>query len=412
MQEKVHLDSTLLNAFSLQNSHKRDEYFMAKALKLAEKGYGNVSPNPYVGAIIVYKTRIIGQGYHRKSGGAHAEIEALLDVQKQGLSHLLSKSRLYVTLEPCDHRGKREPCTEAIIQAGIKHVISAMEDPNPLVSGSGHRRLREAGIHVETGVKEEEARFLNRYFIYNQKTNLPYVTLKAALSLDGKLATTTGDSQWITGEEARRKTHFIRGLHDAILIGRGTLLSDNPSLTVRYGFSHYYNDGSQNDYTFRPPKRVLLASSFVGLEREMNLFQTEIAPTIILTSPHALLTPEAKAFAKKFKAINELTIYPLPQLNIRAILTLLYKEGIYSLMLEGGAGIYTSFLEEKLVNECALFYGPRLIGDSPFQLWSKPSPKKLNEAPILELSQVKPLGDSFFTRAFINSWGIEDDSTE
>lgn len=408
MQEKVHSDSTLFNTFSLQSADKQDEYFMAKALKLAERGYGNVSPNPYVGAVIVYKTNIIGQGFHHKSGGAHAEIEALLDVQKQGFSHLLNNARLYVTLEPCAHTGKRGPCTEAIIQSGIKHVISAMEDPNPLVSGEGHRQLKEAGIRVETGVKEEAARFLNRYFIYNQTTSLPYVTLKAALSLDGKLATTTGDSQWITGEEARRKTHFIRGLHDAILIGRGTLLSDNPSLTVRYGFNNYYNDGRQENYTFCPPKRVLLTSTFIGLEKEMNLFQTDQAPTIILTSPHALMTP----LYKEFSAINGLTIHPLPQLNIKAILTLLYKEGIRSLMLEGGAGIYTSFLEERLVNEYALFYGPRLIGDSPFQLWSKPSPKKLSQAPILELSQVKPLGESFFARAFVNSWGIEDEPTK
>ena len=204
------------------------ERFLRRALELAGKAEGRTSPNPMVGAVVIKNGKTIAGGYHRRAGGPHAEIVAL---KKAGTQ--VRDAVVFINLEPCCHQGKTPPCTEALIQSGISKVVVGMQDPNPLVRGKGIRRLRQAGIEVETGVLKPECERLNEVFIKYITTGKPFVILKSAVSLDGKIATSGGDSKWITGEPARRKVHQLRDRMDAILVGSGTVLKDNPRLTTR-----------------------------------------------------------------------------------------------------------------------------------------------------------------------------------
>jgi diaminohydroxyphosphoribosylaminopyrimidine deaminase/5-amino-6-(5-phosphoribosylamino)uracil reductase len=205
-----------------------DIYYMNLALNLAKGTLGQTSPNPVVGAVLVKENQIVGMGAHLKAGEAHAEVHA---IQMAGIK--AKGATLYVTLEPCSHFGKTPPCSDLVIRTGIKKVFVATTDPNPQVAGTGIERIRKAGIEVHLGLLQEEARELNKVFFYNIRTGLPFVTLKSAISLDGKTATVTGESKWITGEEARNDVHQYRHQHDAILVGVNTLIKDNPTLTTR-----------------------------------------------------------------------------------------------------------------------------------------------------------------------------------
>src|SRR5229473_850735 len=205
-----------------------DEKWMARALELAEKGRGYVEPNPLVGAVIVHDGKVVGEGWHESFGKPHAEINALAKAGEAARG-----AALYVTLEPCCHHGKTPPCTEAILRAGVLRVVAAMKDPFPAVAGQGVARLRQAGVVLEMGLMENEARRLNAPYLKLISTGRPYVHAKWAMTLDGKIATRTGDSKWISGEMSRRHTHELRGRMDAIIVGIGTVLADNPSLTVR-----------------------------------------------------------------------------------------------------------------------------------------------------------------------------------
>ena len=384
-----------------------DEGFMALALTLAEKGYSNVSPNPYVGAILVKEGRIIGEGYHLKAGDAHAEVNAIRAAKKHASAAEIEGSTIYVTLEPCCHVGKTGACTEAIVNAGITRVVSAMEDPNPKVGGQGHAYLRAQGVDVATGLLEARARHINRHFIHNQLTKRPFVTLKAALSLDGKLATKTGDSQWITCPKAREKTHYIRGIHDAILIGKGTLIADNPSLTVRYG---YEGRG-------KAPLRVVLIQDFTGISEELTLFNDiranditadginsdDIRGTLIISTEPAIKQAGKliETLTNKGVEIVEVVSADGATISIKSVLDALNKRGIMSVMLEGGAGIYDAFLNAGYVDEFALFYGPRLIGDrDAYELWATSDTTALEHAPILTIFETERVGESLYVGAF------------
>ncbi|NLD09732.1 MAG: bifunctional diaminohydroxyphosphoribosylaminopyrimidine deaminase/5-amino-6-(5-phosphoribosylamino)uracil reductase RibD [Xanthomonadaceae bacterium] len=373
-----------------------DERFMALALTLAEKGYGNVSPNPYVGAILVKEGRIIGEGYHQKAGDAHAEVNAIHAAKKHASEAEIEGSTIYVTLEPCCHVGKTGACTEAIVNAGITRVVSAMEDPNPKVGGQGHAYLKAQGIDVATGLLEARARHINRHFIHNQLTKRPFVTLKAALSLDGKLATKTGVSQWITCPKAREKTHYIRGLHDAILIGKGTLIADNPSLTVRYGYEGFG----------KAPLRVVLIQDFTGVSEDLTLFNDITADestqlkTLVITTESAI-----KQAGQLIETLTnqgvEIVSVDEESISIESVLDVLTERGIMSVMLEGGAGIYDAFLNAGYVDELALFYGPRLIGDrDAYELWATSDTTALERAPILTIFETERVGESLYVGAF------------
>lgn len=304
---------------------------MDRALKLAAKGISGASPNPLVGCVIVKNGRAIGEGYHSTFGGPHAEINALRNARGA------RGATLYINLEPCSHWGKTPPCADALVRSGIREVVAAMGDPNPLVRGKGFERLRRAGIRVRTGIGEARARELNRPFIKFITRKKPYVLLKAALSLDGKTATRAQDSKWITSPDARRYSHKLRGEVDAILVGAETVRRDNPSLT-----SHGLG---------RDPIRVVVSSKG-RLPKSSALFDGK-ARTWVLHGNAAMKGAE--------------WIYVRPRngrLDFNAVLSELGRRGVSRLLIEGGAKTLGWALDSGDVDECLFFVAPLLIGGS------------------------------------------------
>ncbi|MDN5344971.1 MAG: diaminohydroxyphosphoribosylaminopyrimidine deaminase [Clostridia bacterium] len=322
-----------------------DTVYMRRALDLARQGLGRTSPNPVVGAVIVRDGRVVGEGYHQKAGTPHAEIHAL-----QAAGEAARGATLYVTLEPCCHYGRTPPCTEAIIAAGIRRVVAAMADPNPRVAGGGIQALRQAGIEVETGLLEREARRLNEAFGKFITTGQPWVTLKMALTLDGKIATRTGASRWITGPAARQKAHELRDTHDAILVGIGTILADDPELTTRL-------PGGQG----RDAVRVILDSRLrlPPVARAVNLASP--APTIVAT------TAAAPAAARQQLTERGVEVLELPaaadgRVAWLPLLDELARRQITSILVEGGAGVNATALAAGVVDKVVAFLAPRIFG--------------------------------------------------
>ncbi|MEW6772153.1 MAG: bifunctional diaminohydroxyphosphoribosylaminopyrimidine deaminase/5-amino-6-(5-phosphoribosylamino)uracil reductase RibD [Bacillota bacterium] len=319
-----------------------DESFIRRTLELAARARGLTSPNPLVGAVVVRDGRVVAEGYHRRAGLPHAEIEAL-----QAAGEAARGATLYVNLEPCCHTGRTGPCTEAIIAAGVKRVVAAMVDPNPLVAGKGIARLREAGIDVAVGVVEDEARRLNEAFIKYVTARRPFVVLKTAMSLDGKIATVTGESRWITGEAAREYVHQLRNTCDAVLVGIGTVLKDDPSLTTRLP------EGG------RDPVRVILDSSArMPLEARV-LNQDSEAPTLVATTEVA---PAERLAALRQAGAEVLVCGRGPQVNLDLLLAELAAREIVSVLVEGGSTVNASFLLQGLVDKVVWFIAPRIIG--------------------------------------------------
>jgi len=318
------------------------EKYMRRALTLAQKARGLTSPNPMVGAVIVNNDHIVGQGYHHKAGAAHAEINALNEAGEAARG-----ADLYVTLEPCSHYGRTPPCTEAIIKAGIKKVYMALRDPNPLVDGEGIKRLRDHGLEVEEGMLEHEARIVNEAFIKFIKKEEPFVALKTAMSLDGKIATRTGEAKWITGPEARNHGHLLRSEYDAILVGIGTVTADDPSLTCRL-------NGTQG----RDPIRVIVDSKLAIGSKAKVLGLSSSAETIIATT--------AQASTHRIKEISQLAkvivINEGPAVSLPMLMRELGKMGICSVLVEGGAKINGSMLKERIIDKFYLYTAPMLIG--------------------------------------------------
>ena len=318
---------------------------MKQAIRLARKGSGQVSPNPLVGAVVVNGDKKVGESWHRFFGGAHAEINAL---EKAG--ELAKQADIYVNLEPCCHYGKTPPCTDALIKAGIRRVFVGMVDPNPAVAGKGIKRLEKAGIKVETGLLENECKKLNEFFIKFVTKKVPFVILKTALTLDGKIATHTGDSKWITCESSREKVHRIRSEVDAVMVGIGTVLYDDPLLTVRLRKKNSLN-----------PLKIIVDSS-LRIPLESKVLKPGFADkTIIATSP-------GRAASKKALAISNTgaQIFKVPLKKKRVDLTKLVelagRHGISSILIEGGSELGASALESKIVDKTMFFYAPKIIG--------------------------------------------------
>lgn len=316
---------------------------MGRALELAARALGRTSPNPMVGALVVKGDRVVGQGYHARAGTPHAEVHALGEAGGEAKG-----ATLYVTLEPCCHHGKTGPCSEAVVAAGVGRVVAAMADPNPLVAGKGFERLRQAGIVVECGVLEEEARQLNEVFIKYITTGRPFVVLKAAMSLDGKIATANGLSQWITGPRARQEGHRLRNSYDAILVGINTVLTDNPSLTCRLP------EGGGRD-----PVRIILDSMARTPLGARVITQGSSAPTIVAVSEQA---PGDRVRALLAEGVR---VVPVPgsggRVNIEALLSILSKE-ITSVLVEGGARVHASALEAGIADKVLWFVAPKIMG--------------------------------------------------
>jgi diaminohydroxyphosphoribosylaminopyrimidine deaminase/5-amino-6-(5-phosphoribosylamino)uracil reductase len=358
----------------------RDYRYMALALRLAAKGQGRTSPNPMVGAVVVAGNRIVGQGYHRRAGGPHAEVIALRAAGPRS-----KRATLYVTLEPCCHTNKRTPpCVPLVAAAGLRRVVVAMADPNPNVGGRGIRALRRAGLDLSVGCLRHEAERLNEAYRHWVRTGLPFVTLKAAMTMDGKIATAGGESQWITGEPARRYAHRLRSRMDAILVGAGTVRRDDPRLTVRLG------RGAAAATPARQPLRIILDSRL-----RIPLKARVLGPgTVIATTAH---TPTGRIKQVQAKGAQVLL---LPARNgrvsLRACLAELGKQGVTSVLIEGGSEVNASALRAGLVNRVALFIAPTLLGSQDAKgLIGGQSPRRLAQALPLNDIRIQPLGRDF-----------------
>jgi diaminohydroxyphosphoribosylaminopyrimidine deaminase/5-amino-6-(5-phosphoribosylamino)uracil reductase len=321
------------------------ERFMKQALGLARKGAGRVSPNPMVGALVVRGGNVVGAGCHRCFGGPHAEVYAL--EQAGGLAR---GADIYVTLEPCSHTGKTPPCADALIQAGVGRVFVGMADPNPLVAGRGIKKLRAAGIAVETGILESECRRLNESFLKYITTGMPFVALKSAVTLDGRIATRTGDSKWITCPESRRLAHRLRFEADAVMVGSGTVLADDPQLTVRLA-----------GLAAKQPLRVIVDGR-LRTPLDSRVVQPEYAAgTLIATSAGKAATPKAR---RLLAAGVQVLACPEKggRIDMRRLLKKLAARGIASVLLEGGAELAASALADGVVDKVYVFYAPKLLG--------------------------------------------------
>ncbi|WP_195891976.1 bifunctional diaminohydroxyphosphoribosylaminopyrimidine deaminase/5-amino-6-(5-phosphoribosylamino)uracil reductase RibD [Neobacillus dielmonensis] len=349
-----------------------DSYYMNLALNLARSALGQTSPNPVVGAVLVKEGQLIGMGAHLKAGEPHAEVHAIRMAGDKA-----EGATLYVTLEPCSHFGKTPPCSDLVIQTGIKKVFVATTDPNPKVAGTGIEKMRRAGIEVEVGLLQQEAREVNKVFFYNIQTGLPYVTLKSAVSLDGKTATVTGESMWITGEAARRDVHQFRHQHDGIVVGVNTVIQDNPTLTTRLP------SGGKN------PIRIILDTN-LRTPLESKMLTDHAAPVWIITGSKAQPQQEA--------AYQELGVTIIktesPQISIKEVLVILGKRGITSLFVEGGAEIHGSFLKERAFQQIITYIAPKLIGgkQAPASFGGQ-GIEKINEAINLTIKQVDLIGN-------------------
>jgi diaminohydroxyphosphoribosylaminopyrimidine deaminase/5-amino-6-(5-phosphoribosylamino)uracil reductase len=324
-----------------------DPKFMQMAISLAGQAKGFTSPNPCVGAVVVKDGRIVGKGFHRAAGLPHAEPEAIDDAGKSA-----ENATIYVTLEPCNHFGKTPPCTRKILDAGITKVVVGCKDPNPYVSGGGIDYLRQQGVEVVEGVLEEECSALIEDFIWYIKSGKkPFVILKCASTLDGAIATSTGDSQWITGEAARRHGHRLRHEADAILIGSGTLHADNPSLTARI-------DGVKT----KDPARIILDTHLTINEDAKLLTLSSQAPTIIVTGPDA---PADKRARLEDKGATVLEV-PLKdgRLDLQQLMITLGQMSVVNLLIEGGGTVAGAALDAGIVNKMMYFMAPKIIGGS------------------------------------------------
>ncbi len=338
---------------------------MRLALRLAARGYGTTSPNPMVGAVLVKKGQVIGRGWHRRAGGPHAEIEALRDAGKHG-----SNSRgatLYVTLEPCCTHGRTPPCTDAIIAAHIKRVVVGATDPNPKHSGKGFSVLQRAGIAVTRGVLADECTRVNEAFNHWIVHGTPFVTVKAAMTLDGKIATAGGESKWITGECARAHGMKLRQGSDAILVGINTILADDPSLTVRTMNAVRGNTQHSTANIQHPSLRRIVLDSRARTPLTAKVVSDEQAAlTTIVVSRRA---PRARvaALAKRVNVLVAPTSkssvrHPTTAINLRWLLRKLGSENVTSLLVEGGGEVNASFLMAGLAHRVAFFYAPKILG--------------------------------------------------
>jgi diaminohydroxyphosphoribosylaminopyrimidine deaminase/5-amino-6-(5-phosphoribosylamino)uracil reductase len=346
-----------------------DDKWMRRAIRLAARGRGRVHPNPMVGAVLVRGGRVVGEGFHTRFGRAHAEAEAIRRAGQRARG-----STLYVNLEPCAHWGKTPPCVDAIVQAGVRRVVAAMRDPNPLVAGKGFSALRRKGVRISSGFLAREARQLNRAFLTWMRKGRPYVTLKAAASLDGLAATRTGESKWITGASARAEGHRLRGSADAVAVGVNTVLKDNPSLRAH---------GKGNE-----PVRVIFDSRL----------QTPIGSQVLKGTPVTWLMATRGAPIRRVRRFEKkgATVWRLPgnaagEVDIMAALTLLAREGIAHLLVEGGPTLQRSFLEAGVVDEVAWFVAPVILGQA----------RHLKEALRLKDVRVKRLGLDVGIRGYV-----------
>jgi diaminohydroxyphosphoribosylaminopyrimidine deaminase / 5-amino-6-(5-phosphoribosylamino)uracil reductase len=361
-----------------------DKDHMQLALSLAARGKGFVSPNPCVGAVVVKDGRVVGKGWHRAFGAAHAEVDAIDDAKDRA-----GGADLFVTLEPCNHFGKTPPCTHKILSAGIRRVVAACPDPNPVAAG-GLEFLARNGVQVESGLLQDQAESLMEDFLwYVRHNHTPFVILKCAATLDGRIATSTGESRWITNAASRAYGHEIRGQVDAILVGSGTLHGDNPSLTCRVS-------GKKK----RDPVRVILDTHLSIRENAQVINQTSDAPTILVTGPHASVEKKELLLKKKVQFLE--VGLKNNKLDLRQLMVKLGKMSITSLLIEGGGTVASNVLSEGIVNKILYFMAPKLLGGSDgIAVFEGKGVKKLADAVVLRNMSVKLLDTDILVQGYI-----------
>jgi diaminohydroxyphosphoribosylaminopyrimidine deaminase / 5-amino-6-(5-phosphoribosylamino)uracil reductase len=356
-----------------------ENIIMQRCLELAQKGAGTVNPNPMVGCVIVQNGKIIGEGFHKIFGGPHAEIFALKSAGKKAKG-----ATLYVSLEPCVHFGKTPPCTDAIIRAGISKVVIASKDPNPLVRGKGIRQLRTAGIQVKVGLLEKEAELLNEKFFTFMKTGLPFVGIKLAQTLDGRIADVTGKSKWITSQTARKEVHRLRYEYGAVLVGANTILKDNPELTVRF-------------VKGRNPVRIVVDGR-LSLPTSRKIFNTFAAPTWLLTSVKAVKANIQKVQKLVSQGVRVLPVSSAYSINAESILRTLAMERVSSVFVEGGACTVDGFVSRSLADKLYLFTAPKILGGGLNGFCFK-TPNILNKSQKLIVTKTSSVGDDLLIEA-------------
>jgi len=353
-----------------------DHRFMARAIRLARKGLYTTHPNPRVGCVLVRDGVTVGEGWHRKAGGPHAEREALA-----AAGELAKGSTAYVSLEPCCHHGRTPPCTEGLIEAGVARVVAAMVDPNPLVAGQGLAQLEEAGIETASGLLEPQARALNPGFVKRMERGLPHVRCKLAMSLDGRTAMASGESKWITGESARLDVQRLRARSEAIVTGIGTVLADDPSLNVRAELP-----GVPGDEVIQPVRVVL----------DSRLRMPEQARMLGLPGQTLVLcTDQDPAHAARLEAAGA-QVYEVPEsdgrVDLESALRYLAEQEINEVLLETGPTLAGSALHAGLVDELVIYMAPHLMGDAARGLFSLPALRRMGERIELEIADIRAVG--------------------
>lgn len=364
-----------------------DEYWMKRVLRLAEKGKGRTSPNPMVGAVLVKAGKVVGEGYHAKAGEPHAEIVALGQAGRNAKGAML-----YINLEPCTHYGRTPPCAPRVIEAGIKKAVIGMEDPNPMVRGKGIHSLRNAGIEVLTGILGKECRTLNEAFCHYIVERKPFVILKVAATLDGKIAARSGESKWVSGELSRRFVHRLRDQVDGVLVGIGTVLRDDPLLTARVKGA-------------RDPFRIILDSR-LRIPEGAKVVRNSPSRTIIASTRAA---PEKKIESLEKKGVRILIgESKAGRVDLRSCLHRLAEMGLVTLMVEGGSQINGAFLDERLFNKFLLFLSPRLMGDpQAIGMFGGKGFKHLNDAIPLERIKTRKIGEDILVEGYVAEKIIE-----
>lgn len=366
-----------------------DRDYMRMALDLAARGAGFVSPNPMVGALVVKEGRVVGRGWHEAVGGPHAEVHALDEAGEQARG-----ATLYVTLEPCNHYGRTPPCTRKVVQAGIRRVVVAMEDPNPNVTGGGIDVLRGQGIEVTCGVAEREALQLNEAFIKFVRTGRPFVVLKMAATLDGRIATRTGDARWVTGKKARAYVHYLRHAMDAILVGAGTVQADDPRLTVRF-------DPGDVPFAGKPvdPTRFVLDTHLNMSPNARMLHQSSTADTYIVCAERAPAEKKERLMAAGARILE--TPIREERIDLRALMVQIAAMGVTSLLIEGGARVADAALKADVVDKIIFFYAPKIMGgDDGVPMLRGAGPERMSACLAIRQIQVDMLGSDVMIQGY------------
>ncbi len=370
---------------------REDEHWMRRVLRLAEGGRGRTSPNPLVGAVLVKRGKVVGEGYHARIGEAHAEMIALHQAGEKARG-----AALYINLEPCTHYGRTPPCVPQVIKAGLKRAVIGMEDPNPLVNGKGIEALRKSGLDVKVGVLEKECRKINEAFCKYILKKEPFIVLKVAATLDGKIATRDGDSKWISGEASRRYVHKLRGQVDGVLVGIGTVLKDDPMLTARM------KEG-------REPYRIVLDSR-LKIPEEAKVFEHSPSEVILATTGSA---PQDKIEKLEKRGARVLIVDSREgRVNLRSCLSKLGEMGVMNLLVEGGSQVNGSFLDEGLIDKFLLFLSPKWMGDpQAVGIFGGRGVSSLKETVAVKEIKTRRIGEDIFVEGYLE-WGTKSCSPE